>query len=464
MNDTEGKEIPGMFHGNLYGLLVRLSSPILIGMVVQLLYTIVDTFFISLIDKTDPSYIGGTGMIFPLLFFAISIAAGMMTGVGSVVAQAIGEKNQSSLNKAADSALAMGCALALLIMAGGFFLAKPLVKMLGAQGDYYKHGLTYFLYMLPFTGLMIMLHSVAGIFQGEGKMNRIMIAMLIGTSGNLILDPVFIFLLNLGVRGAALASVAGQLAAFIYVIAQLGAKDNTMTRIEWSLHNISMRLINKIAVIGFPMTLGQMAMALSIVFFNRILIKVDPLAMAAFTLVGRFDQGVLMPVFALSSAMITVVGQNAGRGNFPRIRRAWKSALCISGAVVLFLALVHVLTAPHLYRIFSDAPAVVDYCVRQTRILEFSLLFAVIGIIGRSVFQAVGYPLPALVLTIVRTLAIGFPLAYLFSLILDMKADGVYFGMFIGNLLTAVIGLFWISSVLSRLEKGTLRVASVGVV
>jgi len=113
-------------------------------MVVQLLYNVADTFFISLIDRTNPSYVGGTGMAFPLLFFAVSLAFGIMTGVGSVVARAIGEKNHTSLSKAADSALVMGIVLALLILSGGLMFAKPLVKMLGADGDYYKHGLTYF--------------------------------------------------------------------------------------------------------------------------------------------------------------------------------------------------------------------------------------------------------------------------------------------------------------------------------
>ncbi|NLE03006.1 MAG: MATE family efflux transporter, partial [Fibrobacter sp.] len=194
--------------------------------------------------------------------------------------------------------------------------------------------------------------------------------------------------------------------------------------------------------------------------FNHILIKIDQQAMAAFTLVGRFDQGVLMPIFALSSAMITVVGQNAGRGNFQRIREAWKGGIIMSGVVVCVLALIHIVAAPYLYRSFSEVQSVVDYCVRQTRILEFSFIFAVVGIIGRSVFQAIGYPMPALILTIIRTLAIGFPLAYLFTFTFDMKVNGVYYGMLIGNMCTAVLGLLWISSALSRLEKGTLKVVA----
>lgn len=455
------KDIPGMFEGNMYKLLVRLSLPILTGMGVQILYTVADTFFIGLIDKNDPSYIGGTGLVFPILFLAMSIAAGIMTGVSSVVARAIGEKNEKSLNRAAESSLAMGGVLAVIIMAAMYFYAQPLVKALGATGDFYRHGLTYLVYLIPFIGLMIVIHAIGGIFQGEGRMQYIMIAMVIGTIVNLILDPVFILLFHWGIKGAAIASVIGQAAGFVYALIMLGSKKNSV-RIEWKVENIDLKLIRDIMIIGFPMALGQMAMALAIMLFNRILLSVDKNAMAAFTLVGRFDQAVLMPVFALSSSMITVVGQNVGRGNIQRIRIAWKSGVVLAGAVVLVLATLHILLAPVVYRFFTDVPSVLQYCIIQTRILEYSFLCAVFGIIGRSVFQAIGYPIPALILTIVRTLAVSFPLAYLFVFAFNMQASGVYWGMLIGNASTAVIGIIWITSVIKRLENGTLRAVAVG--
>lgn len=461
MKPDPQKDLPGMFEGNMYKLLIRLSLPILTGMVVQLFYNVADTFFISMIDKADPSYIGGTGLVFPLLFFGMSVAAGIMTGVGSVVARAIGEKNHESLNKAAESSLVMGIVLALGIMGALFFGGESLVKMLGAEGDYYRNGLTYLLYSIPFIGVMIVMHAIGGIFQGEGKMKNIMFAMLLGTVCNIVLDPIFIFSLKLGIKGAALASDAAQVVSLIYALVVLGRKKD-MVQMEWKLKNIDFRLIRDVAVIGFPMALGQMAMALSIMFYNHILIAIDKNAMTAFTLVGRFDQGVLMPVFALSSAMITVVGQNVGRGNMKRIRVAWKSGIILGGGVVFFLASVHVAIAPLLYSLFSDVPSVLNYCILQTRILEWSLIFGVVGIIGRSVFQAIGYPIPALILTIVRTLAIGFPLAYIFVNYLDLHTKGVYFGMLIGNALAAFIGILWITSVIRRLENGTLKAVAVG--
>lgn len=462
MSDSKIKEIPGMFNGEMYPLLVKLSIPILAGMVVQLLYNVADMFFISLINKSDPSYIGGTGMVFPFIFVAISLATGIMTGVGSVVARAIGERNESALNKAADSALALGILIGVAILIGGYLFSRPLISILGASGDFYTHGLTYFIYMLPFSALMVVLHAVAGIFQGEGKMKQIMVSMILGTVCNIILDPIFIFTLDMKVKGAALASVTGQVISLLYLITALGSKKNSFP-IRWSLSHVSPALIWNITIIGFPVALSHMAMALSMMFFNRILVHFDKQAMTAFSLVGRFDQAVLIPAFALSSSLTTVVGQNAGRRNFGRIRLAWKSSIILGVSVVLLLALTHILIAPFLYQLFSTVPEVLQYCIIQTRILEVSFIFGVIGVIGGSVFQAIGFPFPALVLTIFRTLAVGLPLALFFSFTLGMKINGVYLGLMMANILTAIISLWWVLMTLSRMEKGELQVAAVSV-
>jgi putative MATE family efflux protein len=453
------KDVPGMFEGGMSKLLVRLSLPMLTGMVVQLFYNITDTVFISLIDKSDPSFIGGTGLVFPLIFLIIALAAGLMTGVGSVVARAIGEHRQDVLNKAAESALVLGLALGALILVAGVAFAGPLVRLLGAQGDYYRHGLDYFRWMVPFGALMIVVHSVAGVFQGEGQMKRIMVGMMIGTVVNVALDPLFIFVLKGGVQGAAIASVVGQLAALVYLLWALNQRGKA-NQIKWKFSNSSLALMKKIAVIGFPMAMAQMAMAIGLTLFNRIIVTIDTDAMTAFSLVGRLDQAVLMPIFALSSAMITVVGQNAGRGNFARVRQAWTHGIVMSGALVFVLALLHIVLAPSIYPLFTEVPAVIRYSVLQTRILEFSFLLAAVGIIGRAVFQAIGFPVPALILTIIRTLAIGVPAAALYAYVFKMGIAGVYLGVLTGNVLTAGVGIYWVHSTLKRLEQGTLKVAS----
>ncbi|NEP82552.1 MAG: hypothetical protein F6K39_33040, partial [Okeania sp. SIO3B3] len=182
--------------------------------------------------------------------------------------------------------------------------------------------------------------------------------------------------------------------------------------IHWKLSNIQLPVIGKITAIGLPQALGMMLMSVSFFFLNRLVMGIDPLALTAFSLCGRFDQAVLMPSFALGSALITIMGQNGGRGNYKRMMDAWHWALLAGAISVAVIALGMVLLAPWIYGFFTTIPEVLDYAVTQTRIIEFSFLFAMVGIIGRSGFQAMGYPLPALVVISLRLIIIVLPLAY----------------------------------------------------
>jgi Na+-driven multidrug efflux pump len=211
-----------------------------------------------------------------------------------------------------------------------------------------------------------------------------------------------------------------------------------------------------------PAALGQMIMSVSFLFLNRVVVSIDPLALTAFSLCGRFDQVVLMPIFAVGSALITLVGQNAGRGLFSRVTEIWKKGVVASLGIVAFAATLMVIFAPRIYPFFSTVDGVVRYAVLQTRIMEYTFLLAVIGILGRSVFQAIGHPLPALVLTLLRLVVIAIPAVYLYVYAFDLQMYGVWLGLITGNFTSGVVGLFWISKSLKRLRSGELTVAGTG--
>ena len=133
------KEIPGMFEGPILKLLVKLALPMFFGMVFQILYNIVDTIWISRIDLSDPSYVGGVGIVFPIIFLIIAFASGIMVGVSSLVARAIGEKNRFILNRTAESGLFIGLVLAVIFVVFGYVFDERLLRLLGAEGDYFVH-------------------------------------------------------------------------------------------------------------------------------------------------------------------------------------------------------------------------------------------------------------------------------------------------------------------------------------
>ncbi len=451
------KEIKGMFDGPIVPLLFRLAMPILAGMVLQLAYNITDTYWIGKIDKSDPSFIGGTGMIFPIFFFTMALANGIQIGVSSLVARAIGEKNEKILGKTTESGLAIAIFFGILFLSLGYIYDEKIISLLGASKDYMTHALEYFRIILYFIPLIFISSVFHGMLQGEGRMKYIMHAMLLSTLLNIALDPVFIFTLKLKVQGAALATVISHSIGIVYVLSVFLRK-KTSIHVKWKLKNIDWHTIGKISSIGFTQAASMIIMSVSFMLINRIVISIDKLAMTAYSIAGRIDQVAFMPIIAFSSAVLTMVGQNAARGKFERARKIWNKGMLASGSIVLFMATIMVIFARTIYSEFSNMDIVINYAVTQTRIVVYTYIFAAIGIMGRSVFLAIGHPMPSLIMAILRMLILNVPSILILVYVFDLKMYGVWFGMIVGNLTSAVISYLWVRSWFVKLKTGEMKV------
>lgn len=460
VNPAERKDIAGMFDGRITPLLIKLALPIAAGSFFQMIYNIVDAVFISLIDKSDPSYFGATGIVFPIVFFAIAVSNGLMVGTSSMVARAVGERNTAVLNRTAESGMAVSGVLALIFLVGTYVFADQIMSLLGAQGDYARHGLDYLRYIVPGVVVMFIGNILFGILQGEGLMKYLMWGMIIGTIGNIILDPIFIFVLDMKVKGAALATVIAQTGSVLYVIG-IFVRKKTRVPISWKFSNISLSVIKEIFTVGFPQAVSMIVMSMTFLIYNRIVIAIDELALTAFALYGRFEQLLFIPVFAIGSALITIIGQNSGRGRLDRCEESWKKALGIGSGSVVVLAGLFVAASPFIFGSLSDIPQVVSYAVRETQVLAFSMLFAVLGVYARSVYQAIGYPVPALILTLLRLVILGIPAVLLFVYVFDWGIYGVWFGIVAGNGLAGLISYLMVNRTFRRLRQGSLKIKTV---
>jgi putative MATE family efflux protein len=460
MSEIKVREIPGMFEGPIRPLLIRLSLPMFAGMIVQILYNVTDTFWVSRIDLSDPSYMGGTAMVFPIIFFFMALGNGLMVGTSSLVARAIGERNTKILSTTAESGFIIAFFLSVFSLAAILPFSGQILKALGAEGDYYIHGIEYLNYIIPAGPAIFFGYIFFGILQGEGLMKYVMNGMIIGTVLNIILDPVFIFFLDLDVRGASIATVISQFSSLIYVLTVFLRKKSSI-HIQWSRLNIKIGTMKDIVAVGFPQSAALIIMSLSFVFFNRIVIGIDKLALTAFALCGRFEQLMLMPAFAIGSALVTIVGQNSGRGNFTRIRKTMKEAWILGLIAVGALTALMVGFAPWIFKPFTNVDKVLWYAVTQYRFLAVSYLAALVGITGRSFFQAIGYPLPAFLLTLLRLIILSLPSMWIMVYVFDMGIYGVWTGITTGSIVTMIIAIIWIRKTIGRLEKGLITIHKV---
>lgn len=464
----EKSEIKGMYAGPLPPVIMKLAMPILLGMVFQLFYTIVDTAFINFIDSKNPAILGGTGYIFPVLFIAMALGNGLSVGLSALVAKGIGEKDNNIIYKTAESGLFIALIISLFIYIFGYAFSEQIIHGLGATGDYYTYGHDYFIYILPIAGLMFFGSVLGGILQGEGLMKKFMKYMIIGTVLNIILDPIFIFEsidlklfvipgFGLGVKGAAIATVIGQFVSFIYLLS-IFLRKQTLIVIEWKWSHITPKTVKRIIQIGFPQSFGQLIMSAAFIAMNMIATHIDPMIVTSSSLVGRIEQLVYMPIFAIAAATITIVGQNIGRNNLERVEKTWKMSMLISGGIVLITSSLFYIFAYKIYGAFDQSAIVTEYAVTQTRIIMPFMLVSVVVIITRSVYQAIGYPVPGLVLTSLRFFIIVIPAMYINVYLLDLGFRGMLYAHITAMLSTAVIATFWMKSSMKKLKAGTLNI------
>jgi Na+-driven multidrug efflux pump len=215
----------------------------------------------------------------------------------------------------------------------------------------------------------------------------------------------------------------------------------------------------RISAVGFPQAAGLITMSVSFLFFNRLVVSIDRLALTAFALCLRFDQVMIVPLMAIGSALITMIGQNYGRGNHGRVLRIWKTGTLVGMGTSAVLGAVLFASAPRIFPFFTGVEEVVRYAVLQLRIVVLSFIGAAVVVVGRSAFQAVGRPLPGLTVTAMRLAVIALPAAYLLVHGLGMGMYGVWLGMVAGNLLSAAAAFVWIRR---RLRKSALQSGASG--
>jgi Na+-driven multidrug efflux pump len=156
----------------------------------------------------------------------------------------------------------------------------------------------------------------------------------------------------------------------------------------------------------------------------------------------------IVPILAIGSGMLTMIGQNFGRKNFQRVLHIWKVSLLTMVGVMAFLATILVLLAPKIYPFFSEVDGVIRYAVLQTRIVEYSFILGGIAMLARSSFQAIGRATPGLIITIIRIIGVALPVAYFYVYVMELGIYGVWFGLITGNLIAAIIALLWVRKTL----------------
>jgi putative MATE family efflux protein len=430
-----------MGEGSIPRLLLSFSVPAIVGMMVNALYNVVDRIFIG--RGVGPLGIAGATVGFPIML--VLMAFGMLVGMGgaALISIRLGEgKKEEAARILGNSFILLILVSAVLTILGLIFL-EPLLRSFGASETILPYARQYVSIILAGSMFMGIGFGMNNFIRAEGNPRIAMATMLIGAVLNIILDPIFIFALNMGIRGAALATILSQAVAAAWVLSYFLGKRSSLPLRGANLR-LDPRILRAIVAIGSPPFVMQLAASvLNAILNNQLQRYGGDLAISAMGIMYGIVMFMFMPIFGLNQGAQPIIGFNYGARKYDRVKKTLVLAIVTATAIVMVGFFVTRFFPGALIRLFSgDNPELVDLGSRAMRM--FLLMMPVIGfqIVSANYFQAVGKPRPAMILSLSRQVLILIPALLILPRFFGL--DGVFIAGPVADLTSAILTGTWL--------------------
>ena len=397
-------------------LLVSMSIPMMISMLVQALYNVVDSMFVAQINENA---LTAVSLAFPMQNLMISVAVGTGVGVNALLSKSLGEKNFERANKAANQAIFLAVCNFLVFALIGIFFSRRFFEIQTDVPEIIDYGASYLTICNVFSFGVFGQITFERLLQSTGRTFYTMVTQGTGAILNIIFDPIMIFGLfgfpKMGVAGAAAATVFGQIvAAFIGFFVNM--KKNDEIRLTFKKFRPDGKIIRDIYLVGVPSIIMSALGSVMTFGMNMILISFTTTATAVFGVYFKLQSFAFMPVFGLNNGMVPIVAYNFGARKTRRLIRTVQLSVCYAVGIMLIALLIFQLIPDKLLLIFDASENMLQIGVPALRIISLSFLFAGFNVVTSSLFQALAHGFLSLSVSLIRQLFILLPLAYILSL------------------------------------------------
>lgn len=403
-------------------LLISMSVPMMVSMMVQALYNIVDSLFVSRISEEA---LTAVSLAFPMQNLQIAIIAGTGVGINALLSKRLGEKKFRAADMAANNGLFAAAITYLVFLFFGLFLVRPFFAVQVSDGLIKTYGVQYLTICMTMSFGLLGQITLERLLMSTGKTIYSMVTQISGALFNIVFDPILIFGLcgfpALGVRGAAIATVCGQiLACCVALFFNL--------RFNREIH-ISMRgfrpdrvTLLRIYRVGVPSMIMVAIGSVMVFGFNRILLMFSSTAAAVFGIYFKLQSFVFMPVFGLNNGMVPIIAYNYGARNPLRIKNTVRCSLKYAIVIMLLGLCIFQLFARQILGLFDASPRMITIGVTALRIISLHFAIAGICVVCSSVFQALGSAVYSMVISIARQLVVLLPAAYILAVTIGLNA------------------------------------------
>lgn len=461
MNNTVSKDGPShitsgmkILMGDPGKAILKLGLPMMLAMSVQTVYNLVDTFWVSGLGA-DP--LAAIGFVFPFFMVMIALSTGLGLGGGSAIARKLGARDKTGADNVAVHSMIIMLVLSvlftilMLVFSKQIFIAAGAGKTLGFAMDYGN---------IIFAGSIVLFFTnvANAVLRSEGNAKGAMNAMILGAVLNIFLDPIFIYPMGMGIKGAAWATVLSMVITAVIMAKWLFLDDHTY--VSFNFHDFvpDSGIIKDILKVGLPATTQQVAMALTMLIMNLVIIAVDNTdGVAVYTVGWRVVMIAIAPLIGMATAVVTVSGFLYGQRSYEKLMYVNIYSIKVGAVIEMGIAILTFLLAPQIAAVFTQAESAAHLTGDITTFLKIVCLFyptTAMGLLSSSLFQGVGKGINSLITTIIRSLIFTPLFAFLFSSYLGMGLTGVWWGLVFGNVLGSLITYGWVYFYVRGLQTG----------
>ncbi len=438
-----------ILNGSIRSLLFQFSMPAIIGMLVSALYNMVDTLFVG--QGVGPLAISALTIVLPIQL--VIMAVGIMIGVGSasVISRALGANDREKALSAAENSIILTLILSTLFMVPAYIFMDKLLYFFGASSETFSMAKDYMSIIL--IGFISFSFSITAnnLIRAEGKPRAAMYTMLIGALSNIVLDPIFIFVLKMGVRGAAIATIISQFISVIFVISFF-ASNKSIYKLKLKLFRLRFPISKEIISVGFPSFALQIVGSLVFLIFNRSVLHYgNDLYIAIMGIGLRILNLIEMPIIGIAQGFSTLVSFNFGARLYKRIRSILKEAV-IWTVVIAGAGFIAMMFFPGpILSIFTKDNSLINMGITPLRLIVILLPFVGFQVLGGSLFQAIGKTVPALMIILSRQLLFLIPAVLVLPLFLGLP--GVWVAIPVANFLSLIVTFIFVYWQMKQFNK-----------
>ena len=431
MNENFMKERP------VFPLILSMALPMVISMMVNSLYNIVDSFFVAQISEDAMTALS---LVYPVQNFINAVGIGFGVGMNAVIALHLGAGNREKANLAATQGLALGVVHTVILTAGSILFMPVFLRFFTDKEAVVDLGIRYSVVVFSFTFFVVTGVAFEKIFQAVGRMKVSMISLMCGCILNIILDPILIFGLGpfpeMGIEGAALATGLGQACSLIIYLAVYFISP-IHVRIGRKYLSPDKEMIVRLYSVGIPATLNLALPSVLISALNAILASFSQVYILVLGIYYKLQTFLYLPANGFVQGMRPLVGFNFGAGEYKRVRKIYDIVLCMSGAIMAAGTIICLALPGQLMGLFTDNPETIRTGETALRIISAGFLVSAVSVTSSGALEGMGKGTPSLIISLSRYIVVIIPAAFILSRIFG--AVGVWNAFWIAELITAAV-------------------------